>query len=44
MLQLTLEEQQLLQRRGNWNYFKEDPSDPWAPSTFSQNIKDININ
>lgn len=40
---VTQEEQQVLQRVGNWNFFKKDPKDPWEPSFFSQSLEDINI-
>jgi hypothetical protein len=40
---IAQEEQQILQRIGNWNYFKKDPSDPWEPSFFSKSIKDVKI-
>ena len=40
---VAAEEQQLLQRVGNWNFFKNNPYDPWEDSLFQKSLKDINI-
>ena len=38
------EEGMLLQRVGNWNYFKEkDPYDPWEPSKLNDSIRRVKL-
>lgn len=41
--QSILDQQQLLQRVGNWNFFKSDVSDPMEPSKFSESMEYVNI-
>lgn len=38
------EEGQKLQRWGNTNYFKEDPSDAWGKSSLRDSLQDVNVN
>lgn len=40
---VTAEEQQVLQRVGNWNYFKINPGDPWEDSAFKESIQNIKV-
>jgi hypothetical protein len=40
---VTAEEQQLLQRVGNWNYFKTNPGNPWEDSKFRESVQNIKI-
>ena len=40
---VAAEEQQLLLRIGNWNYFKTNPGDPWEDSKFRESIKNIKL-
>jgi len=40
---IVQEEGQKLQRWGNTNYFKEDPSDAWVKSALRDSVQDIDI-
>ena len=41
--QSILDQQQLLQRIGNWNFFKSDVSDHFEPSKFGESMEYVDI-
>ena len=40
----VFEESSKLQRWGNTNYFKEDPSDAWGKSSLRDSVREVNVN